>query len=131
MKTVTFTKYEATDGRQFDTVVACATYEQELGARDEILLLLSTVPRDAYDRLQNGGGYIQHDPDRLAKAFDRTIDWLIAHYQPRVGSKGTDQELLHEMLACLARLKDRYTAAELHRLHYYENRCSMICGPIV
>jgi hypothetical protein len=36
MKTVTLTKYEASDGRLFDTVAACGIYEIEMGTRDEI-----------------------------------------------------------------------------------------------
>lgn len=64
MKTVSM--YQANDGKRFTSKADCRLYETIVKQRDTALSQLETIA-DKDCSFANGGGYIQHDPEKVKK----------------------------------------------------------------
>jgi hypothetical protein len=131
MKTVTLTKYEANDGRLFDTEEYCREHEREMAECAEIAALLCPEHRDA---VRNGGGFIQHDRMRVETAVILFADRLIARFKPKLvaalaGNEDYNAKDINGLLNTLGLVKVTPTHGGMHTLRYYQDRCSMWFGP--
>ena len=55
------TKYQATDGKEFDSENECLDYEALITRVDTIMEALPPLPKDGLLDFLNGEGFIQHD----------------------------------------------------------------------
>lgn len=61
-------KYQALDGKIFDTEEKCLTYDKLVKQVKKIMINLQDLPKDDSCRFANGGGYIQQKKSIIDKA---------------------------------------------------------------
>lgn len=66
MKKVQITKFQASDGRQFNTETECQLYEDQVLYLKRIIAFMGESVGDC--EFQNGEGYIQHDIEKIKQA---------------------------------------------------------------
>jgi len=74
MKQVKYTKYEARDGRQFDTPDAAEKHESLLDEMEIVMFEMGEAPDDPHCNFANGGGYIPHNVRHVSQAKAALLD---------------------------------------------------------
>jgi hypothetical protein len=68
------TKFQAKDGRLFDSQESCGKHESMLLAVEKAIGLLEPVPQDDGCKFANGGGYVQQDMMEVHESMREVVE---------------------------------------------------------
>ena len=110
MKTIT--KYQATDGKEFDSEKECLDYEALITRVDTIMEALPPLPKDGLLDFSNGEGFIQHDKTILRNVQLSLLKEMQKHIDHRWIQDTLDNENVDP--GYVKKLVDDYTLIPLH-----------------
>lgn len=109
-------KYEAEDGKEFDSEKECLDYENLIARVNNIMKVLPPLPKDNGCRFSNGEGFVQHDKKTLRKVQIGLLKEIKKHVEHKWVEQTIEDENVHP--SYVARLLDDYSISPLSKAWY-------------